>query len=109
MLFRATLLILISLAFCIAKTRFSYEGSCVGYFWCSQGGGFGKISGSSFFFFGRNKSAIFRYIEQRVRDMVSSWQKKLLTRVGKEVLLKSVAANHADLCYVYFPPASWGV
>lgn len=51
---------------------------------------FGKYLGLPSFL-GRDKSAVFRYIEQRVRDGVNSWQKKILSRAGKEVLLKSVA------------------
>lgn len=42
-------------------------------------------------FLGHNKVAVFRYIEQRVRDRVTAWQSKFLSRAGKEVLLKSIA------------------
>ncbi|XP_019173000.1 PREDICTED: uncharacterized protein LOC109168431 [Ipomoea nil] len=52
--------------------------------------GFGRYLGLPSFL-GRNRTSVFRYIEQKVRERVSSWQKKLLSRVGKEVLLKSVA------------------
>ncbi|XP_019157468.1 PREDICTED: uncharacterized protein LOC109154044 [Ipomoea nil] len=40
---------------------------------------------------GRNKTAAFRYVEEKVRERIGSWQNKLLSRVGKEVLLKSIA------------------
>ncbi|XP_019150689.1 PREDICTED: uncharacterized protein LOC109147522 [Ipomoea nil] len=51
---------------------------------------FGKYLGLPLFL-GRNKTALLWYIEQRVRDRANMWQKKLLSRAGKEVLLKSVA------------------
>nr|GMD23903.1 uncharacterized protein LOC109183030 [Ipomoea batatas] len=40
---------------------------------------------------GRNKKAVFDYLCQRIRQRVNGWQKKLLSRAGKEVLLKSIA------------------
>ncbi|XP_019150316.1 PREDICTED: uncharacterized protein LOC109147128 [Ipomoea nil] len=40
---------------------------------------------------GRNKTAVFRYIESNVRARIGMWQNKLLSRAGKEVLLKSIA------------------
>ncbi|XP_019178261.1 PREDICTED: uncharacterized protein LOC109173479 [Ipomoea nil] len=42
-------------------------------------------------FLGRNKSATFCYIEQRIRERIGGWQQRLLSRAGKEVLLKSIA------------------
>ncbi|XP_019159715.1 PREDICTED: uncharacterized protein LOC109156333 [Ipomoea nil] len=40
---------------------------------------------------GRNKTAVFRYIEGNVHARIGTWQNKLLSRSGKEVLLKSIA------------------
>ncbi|XP_031094434.1 uncharacterized protein LOC115998904 [Ipomoea triloba] len=44
-------------------------------------------------FIGRNKTAVFRYVEQRMRDRINSWQKQFLNKAGKEVLLKSVGQS----------------
>ncbi|XP_031127667.1 uncharacterized protein LOC116029767 [Ipomoea triloba] len=55
-----------------------------------QANDFGKYIGLPSFL-GRNKTAVFRYIEQRIRERINGWQKKLLSRAGKEVLLKSIA------------------
>ncbi|XP_019176856.1 PREDICTED: uncharacterized protein LOC109172161 [Ipomoea nil] len=40
---------------------------------------------------GRNKTEVFRYIEGNIRSRIGAWQNKLLSRAGKEVLLKSIA------------------
>ncbi|XP_019172490.1 PREDICTED: uncharacterized protein LOC109167594 [Ipomoea nil] len=40
---------------------------------------------------GRNRSAVFAYVEQKLRQRFGSWNKRLLSKAGKEVLLKSVA------------------
>ncbi|XP_031106239.1 uncharacterized protein LOC116010884 [Ipomoea triloba] len=56
----------------------------------SQAANFGKYLGLPSFV-GRNKWAVFSYIEDKIRHRISSWDKKLLSRRGKEVLLKSVA------------------
>ncbi|XP_019163454.1 PREDICTED: uncharacterized protein LOC109159798 [Ipomoea nil] len=40
---------------------------------------------------GRNKTRTFQFIEQKVRERIGGWQQKLLSRAGKEVLLKSIA------------------
>ncbi|XP_019165689.1 PREDICTED: uncharacterized protein LOC109161653 [Ipomoea nil] len=53
---------------------------------------FGKYLGLPSFI-GRNKRAIFSYIEDKIRQRVFSWNKKLLSQAGKEVLLKSVAQS----------------
>ncbi|XP_031108671.1 uncharacterized protein LOC116013161 [Ipomoea triloba] len=42
-------------------------------------------------FVGRNRRVVFSYIEDKIRQRVGSWNKKLLSQAGKEVLLKSVA------------------
>ncbi|XP_019188970.1 PREDICTED: uncharacterized protein LOC109183340 [Ipomoea nil] len=56
----------------------------------AQAPNFGKYLGLPAFV-GRNKKAAFAYIEDKIRQRISSWNKKLLTQAGKEVLLKSVA------------------
>ncbi|XP_031101990.1 uncharacterized protein LOC116005896 [Ipomoea triloba] len=40
---------------------------------------------------GKNKTAIFRFIEQRVRERIGGWQQKLISKAGREVLIKSIA------------------
>ncbi|XP_019168841.1 PREDICTED: uncharacterized protein LOC109164747 [Ipomoea nil] len=40
---------------------------------------------------GRNRRAVFAYIEKKLKQRFGSWNKRLLTKAGKEVLLKSVA------------------
>ncbi|XP_019183749.1 PREDICTED: uncharacterized protein LOC109178667 [Ipomoea nil] len=40
---------------------------------------------------GRNRRAVFAYVEQKLRQRFGSWNKRLLSKAGKEVLLKSVA------------------
>ncbi|XP_019163176.1 PREDICTED: uncharacterized protein LOC109159529 [Ipomoea nil] len=40
---------------------------------------------------GRNRKAVFAYVEQKLKQKFGSWNKRLLSRAGKEVLLKSVA------------------
>ncbi|XP_019175764.1 PREDICTED: uncharacterized protein LOC109171089 [Ipomoea nil] len=39
---------------------------------------------------GRNRSAVFAYVGQKLRQRFGSWNKRLLSKAGKEVLLKSV-------------------
>ena len=39
----------------------------------------------------RSKSAVFRYIRERVWKRLQKWNQKLLSRAGKEILLKTVA------------------
>ncbi|XP_019155928.1 PREDICTED: uncharacterized protein LOC109152735 [Ipomoea nil] len=40
---------------------------------------------------GRNRKVVFSYIEQKLKQRFGSWNKRLLSMAGKEVLLKSVA------------------
>ncbi|XP_019190289.1 PREDICTED: uncharacterized protein LOC109184707 [Ipomoea nil] len=40
---------------------------------------------------GRTRRAVFAYVEQKLRQRFGSWNKRLLSKAGKEVLLKSVA------------------
>ncbi|XP_019184658.1 PREDICTED: uncharacterized protein LOC109179616 [Ipomoea nil] len=56
----------------------------------SQAENFGKYLGLPSVV-GRNRRAVFAYIEQKLKQRFSSWNKRLLTKAGKEVLLKSVA------------------
>ncbi|XP_019171032.1 PREDICTED: uncharacterized protein LOC109166588 [Ipomoea nil] len=57
-----------------------------------QAPNFGKYLGLSAFI-GRNKKAAFAYIEDKIRQRIDSWNKKLLTQAGKDILLKSVAQD----------------
>jgi hypothetical protein len=41
-------------------------------------------------YLGRNKSLVFDYVKDKVRRRISGWRKKLLSRSGKEVLIKSI-------------------
>lgn len=41
-------------------------------------------------FVGRNKNEIFRYVKDKVWSRMQSWKGKMISRAGKEVLLKSV-------------------
>ncbi|XP_019170982.1 PREDICTED: uncharacterized protein LOC109166487 [Ipomoea nil] len=63
--------------------------------WClgvELASNFGKYLGLPSFI-GRNKRAVFAYIEDKIRQRIGSWNKKLLSQAGKEVLLKSVAQS----------------
>ncbi|XP_031101874.1 uncharacterized protein LOC116005777 [Ipomoea triloba] len=57
-----------------------------------QAADFGKYLGLPSFV-GRNKRRVFAYIEDKIRQRIGSWNKKLLSRAGKEILLKSVAQS----------------
>ncbi|XP_019191221.1 PREDICTED: uncharacterized protein LOC109185721 [Ipomoea nil] len=61
--------------------------ACLGV---EQARNFGKYLGLPSFI-GRNKRVVFSYVEDKIRQRVTSWNKKLLSQAGKEVLLKSVA------------------
>ncbi|XP_019168373.1 PREDICTED: uncharacterized protein LOC109164072 [Ipomoea nil] len=56
----------------------------------TQAPNFGKYLGLPSFV-GRNKKAAFAYIEDKIKQRIGSWNKRLLTQAGKEILLKSVA------------------
>ncbi|XP_019167563.1 PREDICTED: uncharacterized protein LOC109163264 [Ipomoea nil] len=57
-----------------------------------QAPNFGKYLGLPSFV-GRNRRAVFSYIDDKIRQRIGSWNKKLLSQAGKEVLLKSVAQS----------------
>lgn len=40
---------------------------------------------------GRNKYSIFGYIKEKLNDRIQGWDKKTLSKGGKEILLKTVA------------------
>ncbi|XP_031121085.1 uncharacterized protein LOC116024331 [Ipomoea triloba] len=58
----------------------------------SQAANFGRYLGLPSFV-GRNKRAVFSYIEDKIKQRIGSWNKGLISRAGKEVLLKSVAQS----------------
>lgn len=39
---------------------------------------------------GRNKSAVFGYLKDRLKDRIKGWDKKMLSKGGKEILLKQL-------------------
>ncbi|XP_031091035.1 uncharacterized protein LOC115996030 [Ipomoea triloba] len=55
-----------------------------------QAPNFGKYLGLPAFV-GRNKKAALSYIEDKIKQRMGSWNKKLLSQAGKEVLLKTIA------------------
>ncbi|XP_031097211.1 uncharacterized protein LOC116001448 [Ipomoea triloba] len=57
-----------------------------------QAPNFGKYLGLPSFI-GREKRAVFSYIEDKIKHKIGSWNKRLLSQAGKEVLLKSVAQS----------------
>ncbi|XP_019189997.1 PREDICTED: uncharacterized protein LOC109184451 [Ipomoea nil] len=42
---------------------------------------------------GCNKTATFKFIEEKVRERIGVWQHKLLSKAGKEILIKSIAQS----------------
>ncbi|XP_019158509.1 PREDICTED: uncharacterized protein LOC109155280 [Ipomoea nil] len=56
----------------------------------TQSGSIGKYLGLPMGI-GRNKKEVFSYIETKLIHRLSGWNKKLLSKAGKEILLKSVA------------------
>lgn len=75
------------------------------YFNVNEEPDFGKYLGLPYVV-GRNKGRVFSYVEHKVRQRVGAWNKKFLTRAGKEVLLKSVAqAMPTFTMSVYLLPA----
>lgn len=57
---------------------------------------------------GRNKKEIFSYIESKLRQRIGGWRKKILSRAGKEILLKTVAQALATYTMsLYYLPISY--
>ncbi|XP_031121175.1 uncharacterized protein LOC116024422 [Ipomoea triloba] len=57
-----------------------------------QAPNFGKYLGLPSFI-GKEKRAVFSYVEDKIKQRFSSWNKRLISQAGKEVLLKSVAQS----------------
>ncbi|XP_019179708.1 PREDICTED: uncharacterized protein LOC109174921 [Ipomoea nil] len=71
-----------------------------------QAPNFGKYLGLPSFV-GRNKKTVFSYIEDKIKQRISSWNRKFLTQAGKEILLKSVAQSMPTFSMsVFFIPDS---
>lgn len=52
---------------------------------------------------GRNKRAIFGFLKDKLQERVQGWDKKLLSKAGKEILLKTVAQalpNHSMFVFL---------
>ncbi|XP_019159706.1 PREDICTED: uncharacterized protein LOC109156321 [Ipomoea nil] len=76
---------------CFSKnTRGEIREENAGILGVVQAQNFGKYLGLPSFV-GRNRREAFSYIEDKIRQRIGSWNKKLLSQAGKEVLLKSVA------------------
>ncbi|XP_019156322.1 PREDICTED: uncharacterized protein LOC109153039 [Ipomoea nil] len=58
----------------------------------AQAPNYGKYLGLPSFI-GRHKKAVFAYVEDKIRQRIGSWNKKLLSQAGKEILLKTVAQS----------------
>ncbi|XP_031108426.1 uncharacterized protein LOC116012895 [Ipomoea triloba] len=58
----------------------------------TQAPNFGKYLGLPSFI-GRNRRAVFSYIEDKIKQRLGSWNKRLISQAGKEILLKSVAQS----------------
>ncbi|XP_019188876.1 PREDICTED: uncharacterized protein LOC109183146 [Ipomoea nil] len=56
----------------------------------AQAPNYGKYLGLPSFI-GRRKKAVFAYVEDKIRQRIGSWNKKLISQAGKEILLKTVA------------------
>ncbi|XP_031101746.1 uncharacterized protein LOC116005640 [Ipomoea triloba] len=72
------------------NTQTHHREEVVAVLGVDQAPNFGKYMGLPAFV-GRNKRAAFSYIEDKIKQRVGSWNKKLLSQAGKEILLKSVA------------------
>ena len=54
---------------------------------------------------GRSKKAVFKCLKERIWKKLQGWKEKLLTRPGKEVLIKSMAqAIHTYMMSIFRIP-----
>jgi hypothetical protein len=51
---------------------------------------------------GRSKRRIFEYLKERVWKRIQGWKEKLLSKVGKGVLIKAVAQAIPSYSMSYF-------
>ncbi|XP_057775198.1 uncharacterized protein LOC130994182 [Salvia miltiorrhiza] len=51
---------------------------------------------------GRKKTEIFKYLQDRLWSRIQGWNRKKLSKVGKEVLIKSVAQAIPSYCMTIF-------
>jgi hypothetical protein len=42
---------------------------------------------------GKSKKKTFEYLKKRIWSQIQGWQEKLLTKAGKEILIKAVAQS----------------
>ncbi|XP_019172459.1 PREDICTED: uncharacterized protein LOC109167843 [Ipomoea nil] len=73
-----------------------------------QASNFGKFLGLPSFL-ARNKKAAFDYIEDKIRQRIGSWNKKLLSEAGREILLKSIVQSMPTFSMSVFllPISAW--
>jgi len=48
---------------------------------------------------GRSRSLVFAYLKDRIWKRIQGWKEKLLSRAGKEVLIKAVAQAIPTFCH----------
>ncbi|XP_019180182.1 PREDICTED: uncharacterized protein LOC109175373 [Ipomoea nil] len=75
---------------CSKNTTDEERDEVAAVFGVAQANDFGKYLGLPSFI-GKNKKQVFAFIEEKIRQRVGSWNKKLLSQAGKEILLKTVA------------------
>ncbi|XP_031107272.1 uncharacterized protein LOC116011962 [Ipomoea triloba] len=68
------------------NTSVTDRGSVAAVLGVSQAPNFGKYLGLPSFI-GRNKWAVFSYVEDKIRSKIGSWNKRLLSRAGYESVL----------------------
>ncbi|VFQ60129.1 unnamed protein product [Cuscuta campestris] len=66
------------------------DGLNPAFFQCCWNEDFGKYLGLPSFI-GKNKSEIFSFILDKIRHRIGGWHTRLLSKAGKEILLKTVA------------------
>ncbi|KAL8121460.1 hypothetical protein AgCh_018259 [Apium graveolens] len=50
----------------------------------------------------RSKSAVFGYVKEKLQDRVHGWDKKQISKGGKEILIKSVGQTHPNYTMIVF-------